>query len=144
MVCTGQCRNRAHADRSRQPVTTTAFRTTGSLITKPWPRARAASSLRTDMRHHSAKGPVSMIAFTKHIVQTRLCYHGAVPVEDEGSGVRASDSSGLKSLRATRVPRGFVFTDCIRSADSTRRGRTTRRIGAHAVPGLTEHCGYNP
>ncbi len=114
IVRTGQCRNHAHADRRRLPVTMTAYRTTGPLTTKPWPRAREASSLRTDRRHNSAKGPVSLVAFTKHIVRTRPCYDGAIPVEDEGSGARTSDSSGLKTLRARRVPPRHRSTDSCR------------------------------
>ena len=137
MVSTGECRNHAHSHRSRLPVTTTAYRTTGSLITKPWPRARAASSLRTDRRHNSAAGPVSLVAFTKHIVRTRPCYDGAVPAEDEGRGARTSESPGLKVLRASRVPRGFVFRACIRSADNPRHGLTTGRDGAPRASAVT-------
>ena len=134
---TGECRNHAHAHRSRLPVTTTAYRTTGPLITKPWPRARAASSLRTDRRHNSAKGPVSLVAFTKHIVRTRPCYDRAVPVEDEGRGARASDSSGLKMLiskpRTTRLRLSSLYPQC---------GQASTRSHGAANRSISYSCGH--
>ena len=146
MVRTGQCRNHAHADRRRLPVTTTAYRTTGPLITKPWPRARAASSLRTARRHHSAKGPVSLVAFTKHSVRTRPCCDGAIPGEDEGGGARTSDWPGLKMLRASRVPPRFHSTDSWRHG----RSRFGLRRSLHTAPRTllgsrrSRHAAKNP